>query len=145
VRFDEVGAEEFELRAVNPVIAEVSLESKLQLLIGDDDAQGEIKVTVECRLVTDGLGDPSRIDVQTDRAALEALAAQIGHVPIQRCAVRAGVLGLELGAGRVLSAPPDERYEAWSVLGGGYRLICCPGGELAIWGPGDPGTVVTLG
>jgi hypothetical protein len=33
-----------------------------------------------------------------------------------------------------LTVRPDSRYEAWNVVGpGNLRLVCTPGGQLAIW------------
>lgn len=39
---------------------------------------------------------------------------------------------------RTLSAVADDHYEAWELAGpGGERLVCLPGGDLAIWGRRD--------
>lgn len=43
-------------------------------------------------------------------------------------------LTLEFDSGARLHVPVDQHYEAWGVVGpGGYRVICMPGGEFAIW------------
>ncbi|WP_139347788.1 DUF6188 family protein [Nocardia donostiensis] len=40
-------------------------------------------------------------------------------------------------SGCVIEFHPDAEYESWSVTGpGDYRMVCMPGGELAIWSPG---------
>ncbi len=47
-----------------------------------------------------------------------------------------GVLTLQFACGAKLAATPDPDYEAWEILASdGFRVICMPGGELAIWDP----------
>ncbi len=48
---------------------------------------------------------------------------------------RGGTLTIGFDDGSSLRCPPDERYEAWEVVGGSpYSLVVCtPGGELAYW------------
>jgi hypothetical protein len=45
------------------------------------------------------------------------------------------VLEVTFAAGQVLAVPPDEKYEAWQVLGPGRVMVVAPagGGEPAIW------------
>lgn len=45
-----------------------------------------------------------------------------------------GTLTIDLDSGNRLVVPPDEEYEAWTLVGpNGYRVVCMPNGELAIW------------
>lgn len=49
-----------------------------------------------------------------------------------------GTLRLEFDSGYFIEAFADEDYEAWSVVGaGGSRVVCMPGGELAVWSARD--------
>lgn len=45
-----------------------------------------------------------------------------------------GQLDVHFVDGTALRVLPDSQYEAWEVVGkGGFRVVCMPGGELAIW------------
>ncbi|GGL27945.1 DUF6188 family protein [Nocardia jinanensis] len=49
-----------------------------------------------------------------------------------------GTLRLEFDSGSSIEAFSDADYEAWSVVGAnGYRVVCMPGGELAVWSTGE--------
>ncbi|GGR30583.1 DUF6188 family protein [Streptomyces aurantiogriseus] len=46
-----------------------------------------------------------------------------------------GDLVIEFGSGVKLAVRPHEDYEAWGLVrGDGGRVICMPGGEIALWG-----------
>ncbi|MEV0358024.1 DUF6188 family protein [Nocardia sp. NPDC050697] len=46
----------------------------------------------------------------------------------------AGVLTVDFDSATRLVVPPDADYEAWTLAGpDGYRVVCLPGGELAVW------------
>lgn len=43
-------------------------------------------------------------------------------------------LQLRFSSGEVFEVCPDEDYESWSLTGDdGGRVVCMPGGELAVW------------
>jgi Family of unknown function (DUF6188) len=46
-----------------------------------------------------------------------------------------GILFLTFADGATLRCAPDTQYEAWEVEGGRPHsfIVCCPGGELAVW------------
>jgi hypothetical protein len=45
-----------------------------------------------------------------------------------------GDLGIAFNNGIELTVAPDPTYEAWQLVGPkGRRVICLPGGELALW------------
>jgi hypothetical protein len=47
-----------------------------------------------------------------------------------------GVLTIRFADDATLRATPDPDYEAWEIAGeNGFRVICMPGGKLAIWDP----------
>jgi len=52
-------------------------------------------------------------------------------------AYKDGVLKLEFGAGERLSVKPDSAFEAWELTSdsGALRIVCLPGGQLAVWQP----------
>lgn len=45
-----------------------------------------------------------------------------------------GTLRLTFESGHAITAPPDERFEAWAVAGAGPHLVvCAPGGAVAVF------------
>jgi hypothetical protein len=49
-----------------------------------------------------------------------------------------GTLVLAFGDGTGVRVEPDDAYEAWTIAGpGGQKIVCMPGGELAVWSGTD--------
>lgn len=45
-----------------------------------------------------------------------------------------GTLSLTVANGATLQVVPSEDFEAWTLAGPhGHKIVCLPGGELAIW------------
>ncbi len=54
-------------------------------------------------------------------------------------AFKDGTLKLEFIDGDKLSIVAHPKYEAWGIAGDrGLRIVCMPGGDLAIWKPDPP-------
>ncbi|WP_157181858.1 DUF6188 family protein [Nocardia testacea] len=59
---------------------------------------------------------------------------QITGVLREAHAIENGTLHLEFESGSSIRVFADPDYEAWSVVGAdGFRVVCMPGGELAVW------------
>ena len=69
------------------------------------------------------------------------LAPALRLVRASVAAVRAGKDGwlrVDLVSGGALTVPPDDQYEAWQVADEhGVRIVCTPGGGLAVWSRRD--------
>ena len=53
-------------------------------------------------------------------------------------ATNTGVLDIHFDDRVQLVVPPNDNYEAWSISGPRQeRIVCMPGGELAIWSKAD--------
>lgn len=64
-------------------------------------------------------------------ADLESL---VGSAVTKAVASEADGLNLEFDSGAALHVPVHAKYEAWGIVGiDGSRVICLPGGELAVW------------
>jgi uncharacterized protein DUF6188 len=51
-------------------------------------------------------------------------------------AVENGALRIELDGGALLLVFPHPKYEAWELAASdGTKIVCTPGGELAVWSP----------
>jgi hypothetical protein len=69
-----------------------------------------------------------------DRIHLGPLFLLLHHVVIRAWAFKDGRLRLEVENTGILEIEPHPEYEAWSFVGeGGMRIVCLPGGELAVW------------
>ena len=57
-----------------------------------------------------------------------------GEFLMTAAADRHGMLSVGFNTGWRLRVPPDEQFEAWTFTGAsGEKVVCMPGGELAIW------------
>ncbi|MEV0335858.1 DUF6188 family protein [Nocardia sp. NPDC050717] len=123
---------DLQLEIIGKPISEVELGFTATIRIGSPieyelQVEGEISVrTAEGRLVS----APSNSYVEI-RGELESI---VGSKVVRADASEVDGLSIELSSGAVLNVPVDEHYEAWGIVGlNGYRVICLPGGELAIW------------
>jgi hypothetical protein len=68
-----------------------------------------------------------------------SLTNLVGHV-VASASSRGGVLSLTFRDGVTLRCDPHPEYEAWEVEGGESHsfIVCCPGGELAVWDDAAP-------
>jgi hypothetical protein len=73
-----------------------------------------------------------------DRGPLH-LPSLVGRTVVSASA-RDGVLLLAFAGGATVRCGPDPHYEAWHVEGGQPHplIVCCPGGELAVWDETPP-------
>ena len=74
------------------------------------------------------------LDPENPKSVLP-LQALIGHTIAEAESSEAvGRLVLHFDDGTVLTIEPDQEYEAWTAAGpSGEKLVCLPGGGLAIW------------
>jgi len=95
----------------------------------------EIKLEEDFELIQPAVGrvlvDPEALG---DRAVV--VAALFGAVVRDIAVAETGVLTVTFADSRVVRASPHAQYESWSyVSDDGGRVICGPGGGLAIWDP----------
>ena len=67
------------------------------------------------------------------------VASLVGHV-VASASSGGGILVLTFENRATLRCDPDPQYEAWQVEGGKPHsfIVCCPGGELAVWDDAPP-------
>jgi hypothetical protein len=112
--------------------------SEVDFLVG----QTVIEVTDEGRIVfVDGtgpvpslyaaVGDCLCSDANGESLQIERLAGR----RVGATSTEAGTLTLSFRDGASLRCEPDERFEAWEVVGGYPQnfVVCMPGGKLAVW------------
>ena len=101
----------------------------LQFLGGDDDL--DLAIATPFAVVDEGrtdLVDPEQ--PESLGPALTLLRRVVESVIVRED----GGLELAFTHGPRLSVPPDPNYEAWeSTSSSGAKLVCLPGGGLAVW------------
>ena len=97
-------------------------------------------VTVESVLTFSDANGSIRDFEGDDPETLTALGSLLQGLTFRAAAVEDGSLRLAFTSGAELIASPDPHYESWSVAGpAGQRIVCMPGGELAVWAADSPG------
>jgi hypothetical protein len=91
--------------------------------------------TSEPRLYAD-VGPSRCADSDGESLPLEALVERT----VASVSTTGGVLLLAFTDGATLRCDPSGEYEAWQVAGGKpqFLVVCCPGGELAVWDERTP-------
>ena len=68
--------------------------------------------------------------------ALGPALSTLGKVVTAARAYKDGCLTVHFADRSSLSVKPDAAYEAWEIAGtDGLRVVCTPGGHLALWQP----------
>lgn len=98
-------------------------------------------VTVESALAFSDANGAVRHFEGDDPEAVAALGPLPHGLTLRSSTVADGALRLAFAGGAELIAPPDPHYESWGLTGpAGQRLVCMPGGELAVWDASEPGS-----
>ncbi|MEZ0095741.1 DUF6188 family protein [Streptacidiphilus sp. EB129] len=121
-----------DLKVEGCTLTRISFDYALTLLV-DPDTQFRLQANVKLS-DTDGTSvtfHPGGADVPADRLV------RLLHKDIAKAwSSDDGVLTIQFACGAKLMATPDPDYEAWEIVADdGLRVICMPGGELAIWDP----------
>jgi Family of unknown function (DUF6188) len=103
----------------------------------------EVQIEVGFSLCTAG----ERIDVtpapESESSQLQAL---LQHTITAAVAEGSGALSMKFDNGVSLHVEPDEDFEAWTIAGPqGQKVVCEPGGEIAVWGAEDSDSSLSSG
>jgi hypothetical protein len=107
------------------------------LIISDGKNSFDVRIEQAFELALDG--EALGLDPEGDPRML-APALAVLHAPVaEAVAFDDGRLVVKFTAGGELRVPGGNDYEPWTLVGpAGLRLVSMPGGELAIWKPGEP-------
>lgn len=71
--------------------------------------------------------------------AFAPIRALIGKTVTRSEVDMSGNLAISFNEGSTIQVEPTASYESWTVhTPSGFTVVCTAGGELAIWGPGQP-------
>ena len=91
----------------------------------------DLRIEGPFSLCTPDLGETA---ITPSQVLSQAPALQLFRKEV--CSARAhkgGRLEILFSEGIELRASPSALYEAWEIVGGGQRLVSCPGGGLTVW------------
>lgn len=113
----------------------VSFDSSVAVLVGED-----CELRMESDVVLRGPGgEDVRIDPENPGDESSLLVGLVGEMVVEAVVGDSGELLVGSSTGVSLRVPPDAAFEAWGLVGPGeQRVICMPGGELAVWGGSTP-------
>ena len=129
-------ADAWELPLVGLTVSQLQIDYAFALVLAGSPG-GSFSCQVECPfvLVRPGRGE-ERIEPAADPAGLGPALAVLRRDVTRATAARSGELEIVLSEEMTLRVPPSDDYEAWNVVGPhGLRVVCMPGGELAIRKP----------
>lgn len=126
----------FDLQVAQAKVEMVSLAWCLDILVTDDKFDRLLIKTGSSMSWTRPGREPVVVDPERGTADLGALMVALRHAPLVSLAIRAGNLIADFGDSGEIVIAPHPRFEAWET-GGGFKLVCLPGGEVAIWSSAD--------
>jgi hypothetical protein len=93
------------------------------------------QLAISCSaVVSPDLGQSVSFDPEAPASAAALLVRLLGEVITSVDAGQNGELDILFATGCRITVQSDALYEAWEVLDvAGTRVVCMPGGELAIW------------
>jgi len=98
------------------------------------ELSGAYQLVIEAAFSVAGAGSAERTDPEDPAVALGPRVRALAGRTVTTAASSGGNLGVECAGGVRLDVPVDDSYEAWQLHGpDGYRVVCTPGGELAVW------------
>lgn len=100
---------------------------------------GNYTLVIESDVAVRTAGQDFRLSPDTDPGAgHEALSALTGLTVVMVRTDPQSSLSLTFADDSHLSVDPDPAFESWTLSGpAGERIVCMPGGELAVWSSGD--------
>ena len=79
-----------------------------------------------------------RVSLETDSIEQAPFHSLVGQAVTSSMAENSGTLVVAFGDGTTLRVEPNDVYEAWTIAGpDGKKIVCMPGGELAVWSDTD--------
>jgi Family of unknown function (DUF6188) len=117
-------------------VSRIEVDTTIKVLFFDPDITGDehVEILIE---------SPFHLEIDKDNYELHRVANPTGLGPIfavigkavdSAVAFKKGGLQIIFENQIKLKIAPLEDYESWSIVGArGLRIVCMPGGELAVW------------
>jgi hypothetical protein len=112
-------------------VIRVCFDAAVTVLTSEDC---QLRVETEA-VIRSPQGEMVRFDPESPGVAAIHLAQLVRDAVTLAEAETVGGLRMVFESGAELAVAPDAEYEAWGLVGPkGRRVVCTPGGELALWG-----------
>jgi Family of unknown function (DUF6188) len=110
---------------------------KVDYTVGLEFSHGYyIRVENDFVLTVRGIQSPISPENDSADSTTERLQPLASETVTSAVAHDNGILVLTFANAATLQVEPDAQYEAWTFAGPkGAKVVCMPGGELAIWSP----------
>ena len=121
----------WQLRVRDAVIDQCCFGYAVVLQLSEGAAVWEIRIEQPFAATTfDGA---EHLVVPEEDSRLQIVLSMLRSTVESAEAIKDGHFVLRCSGGDILQIPPDEGFEAWTVVGpGGIRLVSLPGGELGV-------------
>jgi hypothetical protein len=123
-----------ELGLQGQAITEASLDYAVLLRTDvDSEIRIESALSVHSNTGTHHISPEDATEEDTGR-----VAALAGATITTAVAEQDGTLRLAFSGDTRLDVGPNDTYEAWTIAGPhGRKIVCMPGGEIAVWAPDE--------
>ncbi len=122
-----------ELGLESQKVTQVSADFTVSLIT---DGDYEVRIETDFSMHTPD-GD-LHVSLGTDSVDQTTFHSLLRQEVTSSVAEDSGILVLAFSDGTGIRVEPDDAYEAWTVAGpGGKKIVCMPGGELAVWSDTD--------
>jgi len=129
--FPEEFQDHWELPLVGDTISRCMVDAAFHIQFLD--RKDPVTVTVESPFTLTKGGVSKRLSPEEPIELGPALELFKGIV-VTALAYKTGHLRIELSGGLMLTVPPDDEYEAWSIVSDhNLKMVCTPGGTVALW------------
>jgi hypothetical protein len=119
---------EVDLPFIGKTIARIIVDEAFTMEFGDGD-----RLRIECAFVLSTEAGRYELSPAVPKDLCPALEL-LGKSIKSASARKGGMLDTEFADGTRMQVDADSRFEAWEAVGqAGFRVVCMPGGEFAIW------------
>jgi Family of unknown function (DUF6188) len=119
------------------VVTQCRFDHAVTLLV--DLSPGSVELRIEQPMEFERADGTLGVPLQGTAAQMAPALELLQQEPTSLEAYKDGRLRVHFAGGGRLAVEADPDYEVWTLTGpGGLRLVCLPGGDLAVWTPAGP-------
>ncbi|MFD9797155.1 DUF6188 family protein [Streptomyces sp. NPDC059070] len=110
-------------------VSQLRVDHQLGLRLGED-----AWISVETAAMVEDAGGGPALRLVPEQQEVAAALRLFGKAVAEATAFKDGRLLVEFDTGTRLTVAADPHFESWNIVGpNDVRVVCRPGGELALW------------
>lgn len=118
-------------------VTQVRLDYSVTLVFWSRELSVELRVEGPFAFLS---GEEQTFRVEPENVKTVSPVLELFNRVVSEAAVQDGTLRIDFEGNVTISVPPLSKYEAWTLgASNGLKIVCMPGGELAIWSPVEGG------